>query len=606
MKRQLYWEARRTPAELRTMLAEFGRHYPIAKGEGKGISLQFQAVNAEGLCEIITSGPSATIRYSTPAQAARAVGAILSGLTGARKPYSECTPFVTLGIMLDCSRNAVMTVDHLKAWLRRLALLGYNMVMLYTEDTYELPNEPYFGYQRGAYTAAELEAIDHYAAKLGIEIVPCIQTLGHLEKILRHGAYLKVRDTSRVMLVGAEETYALIEKMVSHWKRVCRSDRIHLGMDETHDLGRGRYLDKHGYRPGFELFNEHLSKVVKICRKYGLKPMIWSDMYFRLGCESGDYYDKRVVIPEAVAKKIPRAVDLVYWDYYHADKAFYLDWIERHRLLGKEPLMGSGIWTWDKYWYDHNITSRNAGPCIEACYESKLKEVFFTMWGDNGAYCDHDSAFAGMVFCAEKAYGAPEPASPVLEKRFGAVCGGSYAAHLLASDLHGGAGLPSPNMWDDPIFETHFRTWAKDNPDRMAKAATGFATLARRLRRHADHRQTGCHQTGNFNYANATAQAFADRYKLSADLLRAYRRKDRKGMQAVKRRIWKVTKSVQAMESAFRGMWISHNKPEGLETIQGRFGMVQARYRELDRRLGEYLRDDRARIAELDCKCPPR
>jgi hypothetical protein len=132
----------------------------------------------------------------------------------------------------------------------------------------------------------------------------------------------------------------------------------------------------------------------------------------------------------------------------------------------------------------------------------------------------------------------------------------------------------------------------------MAEAATGFATLARKLRRHAESQETG-----DFNYAYKMARAIPDRYKLSADLMRAYRCKDRKGLQAVKRRIGKVTESISAMEEAFRNMWMSHNKPEGLEMIQGRFGMLQARYRELDRRLAEYLNGDIDRIAELDYKC---
>jgi hypothetical protein len=135
----------------------------------------------------------------------------------------------------------------------------------------------------------------------------------------------------------------------------------------------------------------------------------------------------------------------------------------------------------------------------------------------------------------------------------------------------------------------------------MAEAVTHFATLARRLRRHADSRETG-----SINYAYTTARAFANRYQLSTDLLRMYRRKDRKGIRAVKRRIGKVVESVQAMEEAFRGMWMSHNKPEGIETIQARFGMLQARYRELERRLGEYLRGEITSISELEYKCPPR
>ncbi len=600
MKKQLYWTQKETPAELRPMLRELGEFYPVRQDPPGDIALLFEKVNDGESCEIRISGKRAKVRYSTQARAARAVGTILSGLVSEGRSYAVATPFETLGIMLDCSRNAVMRVDHLKRWLRQLALLGYNLVMLYTEDTYEIPGEPCFGYQRGAYSAVELKAIDQYASRLGIEIVPCIQTLGHLEKILRHRAYAKVRDTASVLMVGERETYALIEKMISQWRKVSRATRIHVGMDETHDLGRGAYLDKHGYRSGFDLFNEHLAKVAQICGKYGFKPMIWSDMYFRLGSKTGNYYDPKSIVPDAVAKKIPRTVELVYWDYYHSDCAFYRDWIERHRGLGKEPLMASGIWTWNKYWYDHRTTVQRAGACIDACYESNLKELFFTMWGDNGAYCDHDSAFAGIVFCAEKAYGTAEPKAAALEKRFAAVCGGSYAAHVLAADLQGSVTLPSPNMWDDPIFETDFRTWAKDDADRMKEAAAGFAALARRLRRHKDSLATG-----NLNYAYTTAQAFADRYMLAAALLRAYRRRDRGGIRAAGRRIRGVVESVRAMEEAFRRMWMSHNKPEGIETIQARFGMVQARYREMELRIAEYLRGDIENIAELDYRCPP-
>ena len=601
MKMRLNWEARNTPIELRAMLKTWAGHYPLSQGKGAGISMFFTKSDEVGVGEVELRGKSAHIRYSTPAQAGRAVGALLSGLVKNNSTYRETTPFSTLGIMLDCSRNAVMTVEHIKLWMRRLALLGYNMVMLYTEDTYELPEEPFFGYQRGAYTGKELKTIDNYAAKLNIEVIPCIQTLGHLEKILRHSAYAAVRDTSSVMLVGEKKTYDLIDKMVRQWKKTCCTNRIHIGMDETHDLGRGRYLDRFGYRHGFELFNEHLNKVVSICQKHGLRPMIWSDMYFRFGSESGDYYDPSTIIPKSVIKKIPKDVELVYWDYHHEDKKFYLDWIERHRSMGKEPLMASGIWTWNKYWYDWRITEKCAGPCIDACYEAEVKDIFFTQWGDNGAYCDHDSAFAGMVYCADKAYGQKEPIGAGLEKRFLAICGGSYPAHILAGNIHGGVNGLQPNMWDDPFFETHFRTHAKDNPKEMVKIARGFASLAKRLKPYIRDRATG-----NMRYAFSVSQAFADRYGLAAELLAAYRKKDKRALSLMRKKIPNIQKSVRRMANAFRTMWLSHNKPQGLETIQGRFGMVNAHYREMTRRIDEYVMGTVDTIPELDCKCPPK
>ena len=42
------------------------------------------------------------------------------------------------GLMLDCSRNAVFTVEKVKFLIRTLAKLGMNVLMPYTEDTYEV------------------------------------------------------------------------------------------------------------------------------------------------------------------------------------------------------------------------------------------------------------------------------------------------------------------------------------------------------------------------------------------------------------------------------------------------------------------------------------
>ena len=75
-----------------------------------------------------------------------------------------------LGVMLDCSRNAVMSVAELKNFILTLKKTGYNCLQLYTEDTYEIEGEPQFGYRRGKYTKAELKEIDAFAKKNGVEL----------------------------------------------------------------------------------------------------------------------------------------------------------------------------------------------------------------------------------------------------------------------------------------------------------------------------------------------------------------------------------------------------------------------------------------------------
>ena len=120
--------------------------------------------------------------------------------------YREELFFERNGLMLDCSRNAVFTVEKIKSILQTLARLGMNVLMLYTEDTYEVEKEPYFGIYRGRYTRDELREIDSYASVLGIELVPCIQTLAHLHNALKWPEMEEVRDSADILQVGKEET----------------------------------------------------------------------------------------------------------------------------------------------------------------------------------------------------------------------------------------------------------------------------------------------------------------------------------------------------------------------------------------------------------------
>ena len=191
----LYYDDAAISGALKKMLETLSSEYPLKSGKGaKGIKLSFEENADKNSLRISLGDGSAIIHYGTLSQAARAVGTLLSGTLRKDEELEEHSDFSTLGIMLDCSRNAVMTVEHFQKWLRRLALFGYNMAMLYTEDTYELPGEDFFGYMRGSYTAEELKSIDEYAAALGIEMVPCIQTLGHLSQILKWPAFKEVKD----------------------------------------------------------------------------------------------------------------------------------------------------------------------------------------------------------------------------------------------------------------------------------------------------------------------------------------------------------------------------------------------------------------------------
>ena len=122
------------------------------------------------------------------------------------------------GVMLDVSRNAVLKVSEAKRMIDYLQKMGYNTVELYSEDTYEIEGEPYFGYMRGRYTAAELKEIDAYAVSKGVELIPCIQTLAHFTNLVRHAVYHPIVDCADILLIDEPKTYEFIEKMFTFTK----------------------------------------------------------------------------------------------------------------------------------------------------------------------------------------------------------------------------------------------------------------------------------------------------------------------------------------------------------------------------------------------------
>jgi len=587
---RLSWDTADTSRELQTALATLAEEYPLVADKKGEVRLTFRPISSDRRTVTVTKkGSEAIIEYTDTAAALRGVGLVLARAGERNFSATEATSFATFGIMLDCSRNAVMKVDHFCGWLRKLSLLGYTMAMLYTEDTYQLPGEPYFGYQRGAYSAEELKAIDDYAHRLGIEMIPCIQTLGHLEQILKWTAYNDVKDTSSVLLVDEDKTYALIEKMIATSADCFRSRRIHIGMDETHDLGRGRFMDLFGHERGFDIFNRHLAKVTAMCRKHNLSPMIWSDMYFRMGSKTMDYYDKACVIPADVKAKIPKDVELVYWDYYHHDEEFYLDWIQRHRDLGKEPLMGSGVWTWCTLWNWQWKTAAATGPCVRASLKAGLKEFFVTLWGDDGAFCDFDSAMAGMVWVAELAYTGKTPAAS-LGKRFEAICHGDYKESVCATDW--GREL----MWDDPIMGIFWHNQNLVQRGFGKKIRDCYAKELGRLKKCRTKTTSG----GDFGYAVAIADFLLRKIDLRLKLDTAYARRNKAGLKAVRKDIPKTIRSLEVLDEAFRTQWLRRNKPFGLEVMQIRFAGQKRRYEELDRRIGELLAGKIDRIDEME------
>ena len=595
------------PAELKPALKILARRYPALAGGAGAVPLSFEKIpDPAAPASVVPFGEGKTVCYARMCDALRLVGRLLAGETPAAP---ERNPFERFGVMIDLSRNAVMKVDYAKSVLERLAILGYDYAMLYTEDVYELPGEPYFGMLRGRLTAADVRAIDDHAAALGIELVPCLETLGHLEQIFRWAAYEPLRDIDGIICAWDEKSYALIEKMLKFWRDNVRSRTIHLGLDEAWRLGQGEFRKRFGEQKVFDIMLRHVDRLSAMCRKLDVDAVMWSDMWFRAGSAKHDYYDLEADIPAAIAKKIPDNIRLCYWDYYHTDADFYGKMIARHRAMHGEPVMAGGVWTWNTFWYAHRITRASTAACVDACRATGLKDVLFTMWGDDGGFCDFESAFAGLAWAAERAFAGAAPDEAVLEKRYAALFGGaSWKAVAALGEWTDG--LTTQLIWDDPIMNLRAGLLRRDARAELHNTTTGqtHADLEPGLRKAARVLArapvTKDGQGGSIPYARALCAALLAHLALADALFAAWSLPKAKRRAAIKAKAIPAARrnvaAMEAFEAEFRAMWMSHNRPQGLETTQIRLAGAAERAAECVRRLLDYVSGRADTIPELD------
>ena len=515
-----------------------------------------------------------------------------------KKSITETPLFRTNGAMVDMSRNGVMNVATVKSMLRKMALMGQNMFMLYTEDTYEITEYPYFGHMRGRYTKDQLRELDAYARSLGIELIPCIQVLGHLSSHLRWPAAAPYRDTANVMLTGAEATYDLIRAMLRTVKECFKTRRIHIGMDETADIGFGKYYKQNGHREQQEIYFEHLSRVIELTREEGLEPMMWSDMFFRLaGKDLAGYsdYDMRVQFTDEVIAKIPRGVQQVFWDYYQEREEFYAVNIEKHqRIFGKDSLFAGGIWTWSGYGPLFSRSVVYSKAALDACRKARVEEIFATIW-HNGTEGSMFLALAGLAWYADYDYNGSFDVERA-KTTFAMACSADYddivaceaIEHPDGDDVSASRAL----LYNDPLLglcDAH----VAQIPD----VASYYKKLSARL---ASPKAA----LAEFAPAYDTICRFSELMENKADyglrLKAAYDAGDKAALAALAEECDLISEKIRALAAAHKKAWMFYNKPFGWDVFDMRYGTLLSRFETAKERIGAYLSGATMRIEELE------
>ena len=498
------------------------------------------------------------------------------------------------GAMLDMSRNAVMTVETVKKYADYLKSFGYNCLLLYTEDTYEVNNEPFFGYRRGKYSKEELKLLNEYCDSIGIELIPCIQTLAHLNALFRWKDYANLNDIDDILLVDEDRTYTLIENIFSTLSECFKTRCVHIGMDEAWHLGLGKYLEQHGYHTRFEILSKHLNKVVNIAKKYGFTCIMWSDMFFNQATGAGYYDYEKFKIDDRVKSLVNKDVELIYWDYYHTEKTDYSAMVEAHKKLTDNPVwFAGGAWSWVGFAPHNEYSLKTMLPAMQICREKNIDNVFITLWGDNGAECSKFSLLPALYRIKCEYDGITD--EQLVKSNFYKLTGENYD-DFFALDLPDKLSdkcdyLSNPCkyiLYGDLFNEVFSDGYIEGGEKTFLKNAEILKNA----------------KSKNFNYLFKTLYklclALSVKYTLGKDIRTAYTKDDKSALLSCIKRISNLKIKINDFYRSFCHQWFKENKPHGFDVQDIRIGGLIYRLDACKKRLQNYVNGKISSIPELE------
>lgn len=535
-------------------------------------------------------GENAKIGCKDKSSLARALFILAKDSPKGAFSVEEKIRFKYLGIMLDVARNRVMRVESVKRYIDYLAALGFNSVMLYLEDVFHMEKYPRFGYMRGRYEVEDLKAIDDYAYELGVEVIPNIESLGHMEQYLRWNEADPIKDTNKCLLVGVPETYEFLDEMLKTMRMAFRSDRIHLNIDETQGLGTGAYAKKFGNKEGNEILYDHLEKLDEIVRKYNYQPIMSSDMFFRKLSPTGGYYSPASRLTKEMVERVPDNMTICYWDYYHTEKKDYDYFMEEHKVFERPIQFYGSVWTWEGLIEDTEFTHQVSVPAMLSCLEHGVDDVFITMWGDDGGETNPMHTISTLPIYTEMYYKGRECSVEELDEVSEFLTGVKYSDKLEVSKLHGEIHLDK--FFSKRIFYADIMYDLVDFRYDYEKYMQGFREA---------YEHTMSRKNDYFEYCNLYAKCILGKNEILHDLRNKYKADDREYLKELcESKLPELISDYIAFQKVFTKQWLKDSKGNGLEVLEVRFGGAILRLETAIDRINAYLNGEIDKIEELE------
>ena len=561
-----------------------------------GIAVRME--KAEGLHVYIAEDGALVIGCSRLNEFFRGIGCIRQVVEDRTEIHQELRADCLSYLLCDAVNMATA-----KKIIRYLALMGYSCLNLSTAP--QVDRQPYLTYQTGRYTKAELKELIAYGKRFGVSLMLFLPTLAHLDHVLRWPCYSDLRDTPDALYVGKEEVYEFLEDIFRTAAECLDDDfrRVHLGMDEAYNLGLGRRLYEQGYEKKSVLMAQHLRRVMELCRKYRLEPVIYGDMFFRPFIPNGGYFSDTVEIPQEVIDSVPEGIMIQFWHYYncHGSEKYqriFDHMFEQHMRFSKKNPVGylASNWKCTGFAPPSRYAMQACDYQAKKCMELGVRDVTISAWPDDGSEASNMAIWPSTFLFAERFYGCDGDIS----RRFEDLFRMKLDDYLLLEEIdripgagdyeaHGIMSWSKRLLYAEPIcglYDRHIDMGCKGY----------FAELVRKL----EH----CKENPHFGYLFATIQALCEVLKnkatMSIEIRQAYLQGDREALEAWTEKIDGIIADLDRFIDCFHLQWMKEHQYWGLERMDTRLGGLKQRLHTTKRLLRDYLDGRLERLEPLE------
>jgi|HubBroStandDraft_4_1064222.scaffolds.fasta_scaffold04674_4 hexosaminidase len=273
------------------------------------------------------------------------------------------------GVQNDISRGPIPTAEYMKRQIRTLAAYKVNLFGLYMEHVFDFASQPLLAPREAALTPKEINALVDYARKLYVTILPEQQTFGHLHHMLKYEIYSEVaeRPHGHVLTPTKEQSYDIIKAMYADLVPLFPGSFLHVGGDETFELGRGQTAARVTEVGLGRVYVEHMQKVSAILQPYHKQLMFWGDIALK--------YPQLLSI-------LPKEMIAVPWDY--DPKPSYDSIIKPYRDAGLRVVVAPGAQNWNQLWPDLDSGYINIRNFVRDGQTLGAMGMLNTTWNDDG------------------------------------------------------------------------------------------------------------------------------------------------------------------------------------------------------------------------------